>query len=466
MTPKELNDLSVQRGVKAKELTALLTKKELTKEERGTMDTCRAAVADMDDRIQRGTEALALASSRPADLSPGEERDVADFDIGKVVRHMVNVFKGAPSTLDGVEAAVIKEGEEEARSAQVQGGGSITLPRLITRRQDRTARRAGRDERRERRSLTATGTTSTTGDQGGMTVATTPMGLLDDFYNSLAMERAGITILEGLRGNLNLPRYLKPTNPGHKGENTAADAKSPTTAMLSLTPHRLPCYIDISEQLLLQSTVAIETVIRNNLSQQLSALIQDMWLNGSGGSNEPTGLLGTTGIGAVYAGGATSNGTNTAGSAQVYRDWTRLRTAVAKQNALLGRPGFLANSQTIGQAFETKRGLITPSDTNPTDSRMIIDDAELMRVAGFPIFETNSVPASLSKGASSGILSALIFGNWQDFYGAFWSGINLELVRDATLATQGLYRLVASVYYDGGVVRPKSFAACVDINAP
>ena len=47
----------------------------------------------------------------------------------------------------------------------------------------------------------------------------------------------------------------------------------------------------------------------------------------------------------------------------------------------------------------------------------------------------------------------------------FWSGINLEVLRDATLATQGLYRIVASVYFNGGIARTASFAAMTDITA-
>jgi HK97 family phage major capsid protein len=466
MNAKDLKELNEKRGAKAKELVTLLNKETLTKEERDSLPNRRQEVADLDERLTRAAEAIALAVAKPTELSETENRDIGTFDYAKVLNHMVRVSRGQASTLDGVEAEMFEEGDKERREAQVSGGGALTLPRLMVRRQDRSERRAGRDFRRDRRSMTATGTTSTTGDQGGMTVATTPMGLLDDFYNGLAMEAAGITILEGLRGNLNLPRYLKPSNPAHKAENASADGLSPTTAMLSLSPHRLPAYIDISEQLLMQSSAAIETVIRNNLNSQLSALVQDMWINGAGSNSQPTGILGTTGIGVVYSGGATSNGTNANGATQVYRDWTRLRTAVAKQNALRGRLGYLTNSQTVGQAFETKRGLITPADTNPTDSRMIIDDAETMRVAGFPVFETNSVPATLAKGTSGSTLSANIFGAWQDFYGAFWSGINLELLRDATIGIQGLYRLAAAVYYDGGIVRPKSFAAIVDVVAP
>jgi len=464
MDPKKIKELNEQRGAKYKDFVALSDKDNLTADEKTKFGTLESEIRGIDEQLTRAATALALASSKPIDLSVREERDIATFDIGKVLRSMAASLGGRAVALDGVEKEMVEEGDKEVREAQIGVSKGVTLPRVLCRRQDRGVRRG----LREGRAMTATGTTSTTGDQGGMTVATTPLGLLDDFYNALVLEQAGITVLEGLRGNVNFPRFVKDSDPAHKTENASAGAYAGTTAMLSLSPKRLPVYQDISEQLLMQSPAAIETVIRNNLTAQLAAEIENMFLNGSGGSGQPAGILDASAytLSTVYAGGASVVGTNADGAAQVYRDWTRLRTAVAKNNALRGRCAFVTNSQVVGQAFETKRGLITPSDTNPTDSRMIIDDAETMRVAGFPVFETNSCPATLTKGASSGILSANVFANWQDYYAGFWSGINLELLRDATIGIQGLYRLALAVYYDGGIVRPKSFAKCIDINAP
>jgi HK97 family phage major capsid protein len=464
MNAKELKNLSDERGAKAKELVSLLNEPKLTDEQRTKSTALKAELADIDDRLQRAADAIAISATKPADFTRQEERDVNKFDFAKLLRCMVGDFG---VKLDGIEAEMAQEGSNEAKAAGIGAIRGVMLPRSLVRRQDRTARR-GYESRAV--SMTATGTTSTTGDQGGMTVATVPMGLLDDFYNALVLEKAGITVLEGLVGNVNLPRYSKDTDPAHAAENVAGAQVTPTTAMLSLTPHRLPCYIDLSEQLLMQSSAAIETVVRGNLMQQLAAEVEGKWINGTGANSQPAGILlaasyPMTGQ-VVYSGGATSNSTNTAGLAQSYLDWVRLRTAVAKYNALRGRPAFVTNSQVVGQAMQTKRGLAIPTDSTATDSRMIIDDIANARVAGFPVFETNNVPATLTKGGSGATLSANIFGNWQDFYGAFWSGINMELVRDATLATTGVYRLVASVYYDGGIVRPVSFAKCIDIAAP
>lgn len=457
---KRLKELSEQRGASVKALETLREKvakenRSYNAEEGKEVDGLLNKIEGIDGDIQRETRAIAATSSTPIHLSEGEERDLSKFDLGRALRALAGI---GGAQLEGIEKEMASEGAKEAQDAGVSVRG-LTLPRVLVRRQDRSDIRFARD----RRSLTATGTTSTTGDQGGMTVATIPMGLLDAFYNRLVLEKAGATFLEGLRGNVNLPRYVKDTDPGFKSENASGTGLSPTTAMLSLTPHRLPAYIDISEQLLMQSSAAIESVVRNNLTSQLAARLQVAQINGSGTSNEIAGLLGTSGIGAIYAGGAnTTSGTNANGAAQVFPDWVNLETAVASVDADIGALGYVTNAKVRGQAKQTRKGLKTPTDTSVTDSLMIWTDTNT--VNGYNAFVTNGVPSNLAKGTSS-TLSALIFGNWADFYMGFWSGINLELLRDATLGIQGLYRLTASVYADSGIVRPASFAACKDIAA-
>ncbi len=455
MNAKELKELSENRAAKAKEVVALLNKKDLTQEERAALTSGKSELASMDDRLTRAAEAVAMAASTPISLSEKEERDVSRFDLARALRASAGI---AGETMDGIEREMVQEGAREAQEANVPLARGIILPRMLVRRSPRAYGRFGR----EQRAMTATGTTSTSGDQGGMTVATIPQGLLDSFYSRLVLANAGATVLEGLRGNLNLPRYVKDTDPSFKTENATAGALNPTTAMLSLTPHRLPAYTDISEQLLMQSSVNVETVIRNNVLKQLSARLQAAHINGSGTAPEIKGLISQVGT-TVYAGGADLTiGTNANGAAQVFPDWVNLETAVAVQDADIGSLAYVTNPKVRGQAKQTRKGLKTPSDTSVTDSNMIWQNGN--EVNGYQAYTTTSVPSNFTKGTGTG-LSALIFGDWTDFYMAFWSGINLELVRDATLATQGFWRLCAAVYADGGIVRPVSFAAMTDIAA-
>lgn len=442
---KRLKELNEQRGAKLKKASDLIAgsitaKRDLSPEERSTITTLHTEVEALDQSLTVELRQFALESQRAPALSQGEERSVARFDFSKVLNHLHRSAKGSVgAALDGVEAEMIQEGEREARSAQIQSGG-IMLPRILVRR--------GNRDGVEFRDMTATGTTSVTLDQGGMTIATEKRGLLDDFYAASVMRQAGATVLEGLVGKLDLPRFVAGTAAAKKTENAAADEVSPTTAMLSLTAKRLPAYVDISESLLMQSSVAIEAIIRSNLTLQMGATQEAAFFHG-GGTSEAYGIAGTSGIGSVAGG--------TDGAAPTLAHIIALETAVDTQNALLGNLHYISNGQIRGKLKSTPK-------VASTDSKMLLDDNGLLNGYG-PLF-TNAVSRTLTKGNQS-LSSAIFFGNFSDYYIGYWGGVSLEMVRDKTNAIAGLYTLVASAYYDGGVVRPKSFAAMLDaLGAP
>ena len=51
--------------------------------------------------------------------------------------------------------------------------------------------------------------------------------------------------------------------------------------MISLQPKRLPAFIDLSDRLLIQSSAAIEAVVRKNLTQQLGDVMEIAFINGA-----------------------------------------------------------------------------------------------------------------------------------------------------------------------------------------
>ena len=434
MKLKEMQELRGSLMKQAREILELsktdkrsLTGEELTKLEKieADIDGYSATIDAEVRQIQREAQ----SQSAPT-LSEGENRDLDKFDLSKLINHLHRSAKGSTSrSLDGIEAELIQEGEREARDAGIESSG-ILLPRAFV--------------RRESRDLTATGGTG--GDQGGMTIATEKRGLLDDFFNASVMRQAGATVLEGLKGNLDLPRIIAGTDPTKKAENAASDEVSPTTAMLSLSPKRLPAHIDVSERLLMQSSVALEAVLRGHLTTQMGAIQEKAFFHGSG-TNEATGIAGTAGIGSV------AGGTN--GAAPSLANIVELETAVDTTNALLGNLHYVTNGQIRGK-------LKTTPKVASTDSVMLLGDSAGSQLNGYTPLFTNAVSRTLTKGSASGVASAIFFGNFSDYVIGYWGGVSLEMVRDKTNAISGLYTLVASAYYDGGVVRPKSFSAQLD----
>jgi HK97 family phage major capsid protein len=444
MTPK-LKQLNETVGALNKEIRSYLDsekRKALTAEQRASdahltelENKFAAASADFQAEFrQAGRE-----SGKPIELTKGEEHDVSRFDLGVALRSLVDGTK-----LQGIEAEMVAEGRKEARTANIGAGNGLVLPRMLVRR--------GGFEQRAGNALSATGTTSTTLDQGGMTIATNKAGLLDDFYNASILRQNGATVLEGLQGNLDIPRLLQATNPAKKAENAPADAANATTSMLSLKPKRLPAYVDIGEQLLNQSSSAIETIIRRNITAQLLAIQEIAFFHG-GGTNEANGIAGTSGIGSVVGG--------TNGLAPTWTQIVGLESKVDVANALLGTPKYFFNGKTKAQLKTTLKNAATG-----TDSTYILNDMNVGIVNGYEYKYTNAISSTLTKGSASGICSALFFGNPADYWIGYWGGLVLELLRDSSNAITGQYRLAAAAYYDGGVVRAQSFSAMLDALTP
>ena len=424
-----LKVLNEQRGAKVKKIQetsakAADEKRGFTDEERNEVRGLNQEVEKLNLDITEEARSISNASQQAPTFTRQEQRDVDSFDLAKVLR---GLNQGNAGTLDGIEREIIQEGEKEARSAGISING-IALPKmLLVGKQTRAAMVAG------------------TGANGGNLIETTKQGLLGDFYNSSVLEQAGALVLNGLMGNVDLPRYTKGTTPTKKTENAAADEAGGTFAMLSLTPKRLPAYIDISDQLLLQSSAILEAFIGRELRAQLNGVKEVAFFHG-GGTSEPTGIAATSGIGSVVGG--------TNGLAPTYAHMVDLWRQVAGSNADLGALSYFMNTQTIGKLLQTAK-------VTGTDSQMILNDLSA-GLLGRPVRASNAVSSTLTKGSSSGVASAIFYGNANDFVVGYWGGLMLEMVRDTTGAKAGQRTLVANSYYDAGVLRPKSFAAMLD----
>jgi HK97 family phage major capsid protein len=353
------------------------------------------------------------------------------FEFGKIVRHLDAVFRGQPTTIDGIEAEMVQEGTREARAAGLNGGG-LALPSLLL-----------KPVREQRATLSVTG--GTTDQYGGVLVGTEKRGILGDFYNSSVLEQSGAMVMTGLVGNLDLPRYVKGTAPAKKTENEAAGDVGGTFTDLSLTPRRLSGYAEISDQLLAQSNENVELFVGNQIMRHMNAVKEAAFFHG-GGTSEPTGIAATSGIGSV------AGGTN--GAAPDYADMVNLWKAVAADNADIGSTAYFTNTAVIGKL------LVTPK-VSSTDSVMVLNDIN-GGVLGRPVRASNAISSTLTKGSASGTCSAIFYGNAGDFAIGYWGGIMLEVTRDSTDAKAGKRTLVANTYYDAGVLRAESFAAMLD----
>lgn len=280
---------------------------------------------------------------------------------------------------------------------------------------------------------------------GGNTVATQLLAtnFIDLLRNKMAMTGLGAQFLTGLVGPIAIPRQTSGATAYWVAENGAPTESQQAFDQVTMTPRTLGAFTDISRKLLLQSSIAVEGFVRNDITTVIALAIDLAAINGSGASNQPTGILNTAGIGSV------AGGTN--GLAPTWAHIIALETAVAVANANIGNMGYLTNAQVRGKLLATEKATNTGA--------FVWADNNTLR--GYKTEVSQQVPSNLTKGSASGICSAILFGNWADLIIGQWGSLDL-MVDPYTGSTAGTVRVVALQDVDVAVRHAESFAAMKD----
>lgn len=286
---------------------------------------------------------------------------------------------------------------------------------------------------------------------GGNTVATEVFGssFIELLRNAMVLDKLGITWLRDLNGNVAIPSQTGAATGYWVSENSAPTESQQTIGQVVLTPKTCGAYTDYSRRLLLQSSIDIEAFVRADLAAIMALVCQAAAINGSGAGAEPTGLLNTSGIGAV------AGGTN--GAAPTYEHMVDLESAVANANADIGNLSYLTNSRVRGKLRKTQEFASTNGKAVWTSGR----ERGIGDVLGYDAVVSNAVPNTLTKGTANGVCSAIAFGNWADLMIGLWGGLDLML-DPYTGATAGTRRVVALQDCDIAFRRVSSFAVMAD----
>lgn len=138
-----------------------------------------------------------------------------------------------------------------------------------------------------------------TASAGGYLVETANVSFIELLRNASVALKMGITRLSGLVGSITVPKQTGAgTNYWLSTEATAITEGNQTFGQMALSPKTAGAYTEISRQLLLQSSPAVEGLITNDLAQVVGLAVDLAVLNGSGSSGQPTGIIQTAGIGA------------------------------------------------------------------------------------------------------------------------------------------------------------------------
>lgn len=369
-------------------------------------------------------------SFAPANEVGLDEKDTRRFSFLKAIRAQL---PGA-SPRDIQAAAFERECSDAAAKQYRREPRGILVP-------DEVLKHRGMTGRRDLTVGTATA--------GGHTVATDldSGGFIDLLRARLSVERAGARVLQGLQGNLAIPRETAGATAYWVVEGGAPSESQAAFDQVSLVPHTVGAFTDYSRKLVLQSSIDIEMFVRGDLAKTLAVEVDRVAIIGapdaSATANEPRGILNTSGIGAVSLGAH--------GAVPTRAGVLSLINEVSVDNVDLENASFLTNSQAVTKMMNT---LID------TGSGKFLQEKR-NELVGFPCHVSQNVPSNLTDGSGTS-LSALIFGNFDDFLFGYWSGVDL-LVDPYTASTTGTVRVVAMLDVDCAVRYAQSFAAIQDM---
>ena len=404
-----------------------ISKRELNDDESTEFDLLEEEITSLKTKIDRQTK-FDESAKRNAGVhfSNVEQKESKDLTRAKSEYSLVRAIglRANGKQLDGVEAEMQQEAEREAKDRGVSLEG-VSLPSFMMDLQ--------------KRDLTV-GTAATAGnlvqtDLGAVVPALRPR---------LKVAEMGATILSGLVGNLDLPIGNALASAAWEGENDTTAETTPSTTLLSLRPNRLAAFTDISKQLLSQSSTSVEAWVRAELSNAIARAVDAAAINGSGSSNQPTGILNTAGIGDVAMG---TNGGVPTNAALI-----ALETAIAIDNADVENMGYLFTPGV--------RGVLKNTALAANNSGFIWDGRN-SNINGYRAEVSTQVPSTLTKGSTSGTCHAILMGNFADLVIANWGMVDI-LVNPYTKAKEGLVELVVNSYWDIGVKHASSFAAIKD----
>ena len=252
-----------------------------------------------------------------------------------------------------------------------------------------------------------------------------PGSFIELLRNRLALNTLGVTMLTGLNGPVAIPRQNAGGTAYWVAEKGTLTESNPTVDQVNMTPKTLGAYTEFSRRLLLQSSIDVETMVRNELATVIALEIDRAALYGLGNTNQPQGLKLVTGI----------NTEDFNAAAPTYAELVSMESKINADNADIGALSYVTNSTIYGgfktteKASNTAQFVLEPGGT----------------VNGYGVVRSNQVATG-----------DVFFGVWNQMLMGMWGALDLQ-VNPYALDTSGGVRVTALQDVDVAVRHPEAF---------
>ena len=246
---------------------------------------------------------------------------------------------------------------------------------------------------------------------------------IDILRKRMAVMATNPTMLTGLSGNVSIPRMTSTSTAYFVGESGSPTESQQAFDQINMTPKTIGAFVDYSRRLLLQSSIDVETMIRDDIAKVIATKLDNAAIYGTGSSNEPLGIKDTTGV-----------GTQTISTFGTFAEYIGMETDVAAANADVANMYYLINA--------SARGALKSTEKASNTAQFVFENNEI-----------NGYPAIVSNQLAN---NDVVFGDFSQFCIGMWSGLDLTVDPYAN-ATSGSVRIIALQDVDFAVKQPGAF---------
>ncbi len=395
-----------------------------TEQEEADFDSRAGEIRALDIKIDRAVEiemtelrTVAATANVVPGASTSEERELNKmqerFSVVKALREATPGGKG----LSGLEKEVHEMGIKENRNAKVETPENTVFSMPIA-----MSTRA-----------TSQTVTEDSGAYGGALVQNQAPRIVEPLRPRLVFEDLGATFLTGLSGG-NIPLVVaNDFAMTFLAETAAITPQKKTFAGPTLSPKRAGGAVDISNQLLMQSSVDVEMMVMNGIKNGFAQLLHSTCINGPGGV-APTGLLSIAGVNVSAQASA---------AAATWASVVELQALIEEDNATENSLGYLLHPKLKAALKQIKK--------DAGSGRFLFEEGF---IDGVKAISSSLVPVLDASGTA---VYPLIYGDFSQMSIGQWGALNIAIDPYSALLSNSV-RLVLNTYADMQTANPKAFA--------
>lgn len=269
----------------------------------------------------------------------------------------------------------------------------------------------------------------TVGSEGGFLVPEIlSQEVIPILYSQTAIFELGTRRLDMPSGNLSIPRLVAGATSFYQGENLAAKKSQPRFEPLRLSSKKLFTLVPTSNDLIRNSSATADSIIRDDMIQQMKLRLEQAALYGDGSTYVPLGIKNTAGI------------TKASPSRLIDADDLATLVGILKsKNVPMTAAGWLFNSTLESQI----RNLKTATGAYIYRSEM----DEKKAILGIPYRTTEQI----ALGIDSHGLTDLYLADWSEFI--FASEVDFEVSTSSEASYDDGSGLVSAFSNDQTVIK-------------